>query len=344
MRKPRTKSPAKGLDADAKPAAHTLPSAGDLDTRIAEVRSWHRQRCFALDQRMRIDNALLAFLRTQLGWSMKLSDKERKAVASQAAKLLAIGERVFKGKATAVADPAFGAWSGVIIAAISSRKVWDDIEAASVKEMARLAVELPVWSSFGESIRGFGAPSLAVIVGEAGDLANYSNPAKLWKRMGLAVMDGVRQGGLPKGAGAEAWIAHGYSPRRRSRMFMIGDTLMKGNRDGIYRTLYLDRKKHELARDPDMRPIQAHRRAQRYMEKRLLKNLWQAWRRAIRCEQTIHCLPAAEIRQTNELLQSAYAVSASRSATSKMPTGACLPSAPIKKLKAKAKRRVGLVG
>ena len=32
--------------------------------------------------------------------------------------------------------------------------------------------------------KGFGLPSLAVVVGEAGDLANYPNPGKLWARFG----------------------------------------------------------------------------------------------------------------------------------------------------------------
>jgi hypothetical protein len=116
-----------------------------------------------------------------------------------------------------------------------------------------------------------------VIVAEAGDLNNYANPAKIWKRMGLAVFDGKRQGGLPKTASAEEWIAHGYTRKRRSLMWNIGDALIKGNRDGEYRTLYLQRKDYEVARDPEMKPIQAHRRAQRVMEKALLRDLWVAW-------------------------------------------------------------------
>jgi hypothetical protein len=62
-------------------------------------------------------------------------------------------------------------------------------------------------------------------------------------------------------------------------MWNIGDALIKGNRAGKYRTFYLRRKEYELQRDPEMKPIKAHRRAQRYMEKRLLRDLWRAWRR-----------------------------------------------------------------
>ena len=76
-------------------------------------------------------------------------------------------------------------------------------------------------------------------------------------------------------------------------MWNIGDALIKGNRDGEYRTIYLERKAYELAREPEMKPIKAHRRAQRVMEKRLLKKLWQAWRRAAVGLQPKAGMPAA---------------------------------------------------
>ena len=155
---------------------------------------------------------------------------------------------------------------------------------------------LPVLTGFGEAVRGFGAVSLAVIVAEAGDLSAYPKEGHLWKRMGLAVMDGVRQGGLSKGAASEDWIEHGYNATRRSKMFVIGDVLIKTA--GVYREVYLARKDYERARAeaaglavlPSAKIGKAnaatsisdghiHRRAQRYMEKRLLKDLWQAWNR-----------------------------------------------------------------
>ena len=52
-----------------------------------------------------------------------------------------------------------------------------------------------------------------------------------------------------------------------------------GTYDSPYRTLYLERKEYEKAKAPDLPPMAHHRRAQRYMEKRLLKHLWQQWRR-----------------------------------------------------------------
>jgi hypothetical protein len=220
-----------------------------------------------MEQRKRVDLSLGSFLRLVLGWSMALPEAERKKIAEQAATLMD--------------DPNDLEWGAVIAASHKAREPFEDIEKDAVKKMVKLAKTLPVWTSFGESVRGFGEASLAVIVAEAGDLSNYSTHSKLWKRMGLAVMDGVRQGGLAKGASKDAWIAHGYNPTRRSKMWNIGDALIKGNRDGVYRTLYLNRKAYELMRDPEMKPIKAHRRAQRYMEKRLLRDLWKAWRAAV---------------------------------------------------------------
>jgi hypothetical protein len=245
-------------------AAHAIEAVPGIGTLIPDIRFWHRQRCYAMEQRKRIDLALGSYLRVALGWSLALPEEERKAI-SAAAEALDENDDLF--------GPTIGASRG-------ARAPFEKIENDATKALTVLAQQLPVWLAFGVPIRGFGAASLAVIIGECGDLSNYSTVAKVWKRMGLAVLDGVRQGGLPKGASKEDWIVHGYSAVRRSRMWNIGDAIIKGNRDGEYRKLYLARKDMELARDPEMSPMKAHRRAQRYMEKRLLKHLWQAWRKA----------------------------------------------------------------
>lgn len=142
------------------------------------------------------------------------------------------------------------------------------------RRCVKLAKELPVYAAFVEPINGFGALGLAQIVGEAGDLANYANPGKLWKRMGLAVFDGKSQRRV---SGAAA-IEQGYSPVRRAIMFCIGDSLLK--KQNAYRDLYLERKAYEQAKVPDGTKMLWHRRAQRYVEKRLLRELWKAWRDA----------------------------------------------------------------
>jgi hypothetical protein len=142
------------------------------------------------------------------------------------------------------------------------------------KRIEQLAQQLPVWP-WAKAIRGVGALSLGQIIGECGDLSGYANPAKVWKRMGLAVINGGRQRRV---AGEEA-LDHGYSPRRRAVMWNLGECLVKQNQEGEYRTLYLARKEVERAKLPDAPQAHVHNRAKRYMEKRFLRDLWSAWRR-----------------------------------------------------------------
>jgi hypothetical protein len=284
---------------------------------VDQIRAWHRKRCFAMETRKRADLSLGSSLRSWLGWRKDLPDADRKRIADQADKLIECGEKVAKGKPHELADTEeFIEYHAIILVAINSRVPTDAFEKIATREMERLGASLPVWEEFGEQIRGFGARSLAVIIGEAGDLSNYSTHSKLWKRMGLAVMDGVRQGGLRKSSNKETWIEHGYSPIRRSRMFVIGDALIKANGDGAYRRAYLARKQYERDRavsnglvvapaakipakrkDEFMSDGHIHLRAQRYMEKRLLRDLWKAWRRAktIMVESPLIAMPADEI-------------------------------------------------
>lgn len=280
MARKSKKSPDAGRLGNGEEPSRLLPASGDS---INEITILYRDYSFAQEQRKRMDLALGAYLRRALGWQKDLPEKERNAIAKQAA---------------SIAKDATGTrFETMVNAQSEGRACFDAVEASALKAMVKLASALPVWESWGANIRGFGAKSLAVIVAEAGDLANYPDKSKLWKRMGLAVMGDVRQGGLKKGSSAEAWIEHGYSPKRRSQMWNIGDTMIKaqvrkvkdtddedsGERTslGEYGQSYLDRRAYELAREPEMKPIIKHLRAQRYMEKRLLRDLWKAWRRAV---------------------------------------------------------------
>ena len=172
---------------------------------------------------------------------------------------------------------------------LEARAILEGVRKAAEKQLNKLSKELAV-AAFVEATPGMGYGSLGAIVGECGDLSNYANPAKLWKRMGLAVMsDGKRQRRV---AGAEA-LDHGYSPSRRSVMWNVGQSVFKAQsaridketgevlkEAGPYRVLYDERKAYELERDPDIKPILAHNRSTRYLEKRLLRELWRAWRDA----------------------------------------------------------------
>lgn len=270
-----------------------VPVSSPLADLCAAIRFQHRQRVYAMEQRKRANLALGSFLRLMLGWSHAMPKDEQDIIRAQAADLLDAGDRYVKHGE--VHDyPGWSEFENIIVASIKAREPFDVIEASNLKNMKKLAKQLPVWSEWGEAVHGFGEASLAVIVAEAGELSAYPKKGHLWKRMGLAVMDGTRQGGLTKNAAKEDWIEHGYNAQRRSRMWNIGDALVKAH--GPYREVYLARKEYERttaeaaglivapsAKIPAKRQSEfisdghIHRRAQRYMEKRLLRDLWQAW-------------------------------------------------------------------
>lgn len=170
---------------------------------------------------------------------------------------------------------------------IQARSILEGNRKRTEKAMEKSAKTLPV-AQWVDGIKGFGIASLAAVIGEAGDLSNYPTHSHLWKRLGLAVIDGGRQRLMP---GADA-IIHGYSPGRRSVVWNVGQCVFKAQSQrvdketgevkteaGEYRKLYDARKEYELPR-VDGKKAHAHNRATRYMEKKLMRDLWKAWRAA----------------------------------------------------------------
>lgn len=155
--------------------------------------------------------------------------------------------------------------------------------ASRLAEMTLLAKGLPPRVlDFQRGARGFGLPSLAQVVGEAGDLSGYANPAKLWQRMGV--------GRGPDQDGVQSTRYQGRSPRRAAIMHVIAVNFVKAG--GPYRELYDRAKAHEAAKPTcgtfacagleHCKPIHVHKRALRKVAKELLKHLWLAWREAVR--------------------------------------------------------------
>lgn len=157
-----------------------------------------------------------------------------------------------------------------------------------LKELLTATKMLPV-AKWVVSVKGFGMSSLAAIVGEAGDIGGYSNPAKLWKRFSLHVVNGAASKRV-KGDNSQGFVS-----RRRAEAHVVGDNLLRAG--GPMADLYRTRKAFEIEklaavgigvkpaariavkdRDKFMSDGQVHKRALRYVEKRLLLELWRAWR------------------------------------------------------------------
>jgi hypothetical protein len=131
------------------------------------------------------------------------------------------------------------------------------------KAAAKIVEQLPVWAwvDLAPAAKGFGAAGLSAIVGHCGDLSKYATPAKVWKRMGVALVEGEIQ---QRKTDSALGMLHGYSPERRSALWNIADGLRKaqvravkddeGERLGSMAIgpvgqLYLDRKVYETAKN-----------------------------------------------------------------------------------------------
>jgi len=150
-----------------------------------------------------------------------------------------------------------------------------------------------------EDIKGFGAVGFAGIIGVLGDLNQFPNPAKVWKYMGMYVVDGR----APKRTKGELLE---YSPMGRTACHLIAEGLVRQNK-GKYREKYdtrratilerdrtgesgcpfghkhLDKKKQVLAciKADDLGEHSAHvdNDAKRVMVKELLKDMLLEWHR-----------------------------------------------------------------
>jgi hypothetical protein len=251
---------------------------------LLRIRETHRQRQDLLRAELRLTNQIEAIHRRLTGLTKE--QRRRPEIADNGAGRILVDDRAPHAGAVPEADGGEGqAWIEALsrsalpadMAALYLLDVRDQLAAHRKpfeKRLEKLAKRLPVYP-WAASVRGLGPLSLAQIVAETGDLSLYANPAKVWKRMGLAVMpDGKRQRRVP---GDEAF-EHGYSPQRRSLMYVVGENLVKLNRDGPYRTYYLAEKERQRAKLPDAPPAHPHNRAMRHMTKRLLRDLWRAWR------------------------------------------------------------------
>lgn len=271
-----------------------MPNKAEL---VEQIRAAHRKRVFLIKQRIRVGNALGAFIRTALGWSLNLPIKDRDRIKAEVDAIIKK-----RGEGTEFA------W--IIAANDKACEEFDKAETTIVKKLEKLVEQLPVWQSWGQHTRGISKMVIATIVGEAGDLSNYPKKGHLYQRMCVGFVDGDRQGKVATGAAAEEWTRHGYNPERRARLFgyvgapiiqMTERTSSTGKliEASPYRLDYDRRKAYEIAKaeaagkkvvpaakipkvdkDNYVSEKHIHLATQRWMEQRILKHLLQAWKRA----------------------------------------------------------------
>jgi hypothetical protein len=200
-----------------------------------------------------------------------------------------------------------------------SLKKFQDERKKLERDLDKTARTLPTYE-WAMAVPGFGAGSFLSIIGEAtvveldGSLrtiGDYHSVAGLWKRMGVAIINGERQ---RKRSDAEEALLHGYSPARRSALWNIGGGLIGGMGRGYrplldedisvngslshYQKMFVARLRYLAARDPEKfakEPVLKKNKAgeqetresftlacaasaKRYVEKKFLRDLYARWR------------------------------------------------------------------
>jgi len=255
----------------------------DIDKACLELQRLQRERAYHLKSRIMVYNRLQAAVAGQLGYCSALKEGERLKLfkrADEEIKKIASGEASSNG------------YGNLVLPTMMSVDTFGSQVDMLEEEMHTVAKTLPTaaWVEEPEQ-RGFGIHLFAVLIGETGNLANYPLPGKLWKRMGCAPyeVDGVmhmgstwRKPGLLKKNGtsakmhAENWTEFGYSKRRRSIAYLIGENLMKINKS-IYRKRYEVTKERFAEKHEGTSKMHCHLHGMLLATKLLMKNLWMEW-------------------------------------------------------------------
>ncbi len=242
-----------------------------------ELQRLQKRRAWFLKSKIMINNRLGATVAGTIGYHTNMTKEEKKKVIAEAHKLI---KGVAKGTMTTTIDDIVIPTSSTIDCFKKEMKV---LEKIMVAEVAKLHVI--DWVNEPEQ-RGFGPLFLAIIIGETGDLFNYENPGKVWRRLGCApyTKDGVTMMGAswrgkkedPKMHKSD-WQEFGYSPRRRSIAYLLGASLLKMNHS-IYRERYDNGRKVFQGKHPEyVKPGRSHNHGMLVASKLLLKNLWLEW-------------------------------------------------------------------
>jgi hypothetical protein len=235
----------------------------------------------------KLDRSLESYFRINATeWNPNASEEEREKENKKVKDLI---KRIRKGEPHQFAH--------TVSVCDAARAPADELRKTNETEMERAAKALPIYPWI-ESIRGAGALGLATIIAEAGDLSNYSQPCKLWKRLGFAPFDGYagstwkRETWRPRKLSKEEWIEHPFSGERYALMHQVIVWLVnaqwigaakagngEGKPNGPYGEIYAKRRAYTAKTHPDWTKQHARMDALRVTMKAFLKALWIEWQR-----------------------------------------------------------------
>jgi hypothetical protein len=301
------------------------PMPPNLETTIQEIMALHRRHRAIIKAQQRIDRSCEAYLASLAGYAPTLPQPERLKIWKEVGRVRRLVESNMKAaeqsaahaghraaaemavdtlpasrkgnrddgptmaaeKASSELPSSLPSWADIptIEASAIGRRTWDILEPPILKRLETLAATLPGFA-FWNGFKGLGPAGLAHLIGETGDLNAFADKSKLWKFMGIAVIEGKRQ---QKRKSKEEAKLHAYNPERRSLVWQIMDSCMKHQRPkeqppGPYGALY-NRRREATAHRPDWSKQRQHDDACRYASKKLLSHLLAAWKQATKPEE-----------------------------------------------------------
>ena len=242
------------------PTTISVPVLPEADADLYQLlRLRVQQRKVLLKMRTAATNAVGAYARSLLGWSPNLSEKERADIAKRAAKMLSGQVRTDDQNSSAASI------TPLIEVLHQSTEPIDGQLRTLEKEISTIVRRLPEWTFF-DKVRGCAELSAASVLAIVGRPIQWQNPAKLWKRLGLA----------PRVVGDTTGETT-YRPHARAVMWVIGDCMIRAGSE--YRSVYDARKVHTATTHPDWTKMHAHKDAHRVMVKALIRDFW-VWGKA----------------------------------------------------------------
>lgn len=258
----------------------------EIEQICEDIKEAHRRRRYAMKVQQKLDRALESYVRSNFtGWKPDLDEKKREAENKKAMDILKAA-RDGEGDKGLV---------NLVFLTDNGREPFDRFREENEKFMAAEIKKLPIYS-WVENIRGAGALGVATIVAEAGALHNYSNPQKLWKRLGYAPYDGYagstwkRATWRPRTLTSEEWIENPFSGQRYALMAQVALWLVNaqwigkakaGNEEGLpngpYGKVYAARRKRTAETHPEWTPGHCRSDALRVTMKEFLLDLWCEW-------------------------------------------------------------------
>lgn len=254
---------------------------------VADIRARHRRRRYAMKLQQKIDRAMESYVRINAtDWSFDADEATREKFNKEVKAIIAAAR---KGEGMPdIVD--------MVQMTDKGREPFDAVRKTAEANMEKLAASLPV-AAWIATVRGAGNLGLATIIAEAGDLSNYANPMKLWKRLGYAPFDGLagstwkRPTWRTRTLTAEEWMGAPFSGERYALMHQISIWLVntqwvaagktdngEGKPNGPYGEIYAKRRAHTAVTHPDWSKQHSRMDGLRIAMKAFLKDLWVAWR------------------------------------------------------------------